>query len=140
MSNTQTVEIVSFGYKHGPPPYADLLFNVRFIANPYHVAQLRDKEGSDPGVRDHVLTQPCTQRFLSTLRACLPAVLEEYLNSAGPNYQRIVIAFGCAGGRQRSVCLALECACLVEDILSARGTQPRPSVVVCHRDIARKED
>lgn len=138
MTLCRRINIISFGYKHGPPPPADLLFNVRFIKNPYHLPGLSDKDGSDPAVARFILEQPCVKRFLPVLQELLRITVLEYIRSPGPNYQEINIALGCAGGRQRSVCLALICCDMIEALLTehAMEASPRPQVVVRHRDIS----
>lgn len=104
-SRSMTVNILSFGFKHGSPSEADLVFDVRFLRNPHFVPGLRNKTGSDPEVADYVLSQPHTLTFLSHLFSMLDFVLPLY-QSEGKNY--LTIAIGCTGGQHRSVAVAEE--------------------------------
>ena len=118
--------VLSFGYKHGIPLDVDVVFDCRFLPNPYWVEELRPQSGLDAAVRDYVLGQPETMEFLEKvddlLRMTVPAFIRE-----GKSY--LTIAMGCTGGRHRSVTLARELATR----LSAHG-EPVP---VFHRDIDR---
>ena len=99
------IQLTSFGYKFGLPPAADLVLDVRFMENPFYIPALADLSGSDEPVRDFVLHHPATEEFL--------ALLEPLLRFALPRYEqekkaRLGIAFGCTGGRHRSVAVADE--------------------------------
>ena len=98
------VTCLAFGYKHGLPAEATWLVDVRFLDNPYWVPELRDLSGSDRAVADFVLAQPAAVELMDRL--------ESVLRWALPLYQRdrLTIAFGCTGGRHRSVALAAEMA------------------------------
>ena len=98
------VTCLAFAYKQGLPEDATWLVDVRFLDNPYWVPELRDRGGDDPLVVDHVLGQPAAQELLERL--------ERDLRWALPRYQRdhLVVAFGCTGGRHRSVVIAREMA------------------------------
>ena len=118
--------VVSFGFKHGVPVDVDMLFDVRFLPNPFWVDTLRDQSGLDPAVREYVLGNELSEEFLNHLdglfELLLPAFVEE-----GKSY--LTIAIGCTGGRHRSVALSEE----LGRRLRAHGTQVR----VQHRDVGR---
>jgi UPF0042 nucleotide-binding protein len=118
--------IVSFGYKHGLPIDVDLVFDCRFLPNPHWVDELRHLPGTDPQVRDYVLTQAETQPFLDELERLFALLLPAYLRE-GKSY--LSIGIGCTGGRHRSVVIATELA----RILEQHGVTPR----VNHRDVDR---
>ena len=120
--------LVSFGYKHGIPVDVDLLFDCRFLPNPHWVEELRPLAGTDPSVRDYVLSQPETAQFLDELRGLFALLLPAYARE-GKAY--LTIGVGCTGGRHRSVVIATELARVIGDL----GFSPR----VHHRDIARGE-
>ena len=118
------LHLCSFGFRHGIPPEADFVFDVRFLDNPYFVGELRDRSGLEPEVAAFVKSQPLAERLLAhiveLLGAILPAVEAEGRAS-------LTIAIGCTGGRHRSVALVEE--------LSQRLAASSPHVL--HRDIAR---
>ena len=118
--------VVSFGYKHGVPRDADLVFDCRFLPNPNWVEKLRPLSGLDEPVRDFVLAEDATHAFLDRVDDLLTLLLPAYV-AEGKSY--LTIAMGCTGGRHRSVVLADELA----RRLGARGENP----VVVHRDIDR---
>ena len=118
--------VMSFGYKHGVPREADLVFDCRFLPNPHWVPELRPYTGLHPGVREWVLGQEATETFLGHLMPLLESLLPSY-RSEGKSY--LTIALGCTGGRHRSVAIAEE----VTRLLVERGHD-----LHCrHRDIAR---
>src|SRR5207247_5707659 len=106
------VHVTSFGYRYGLPPAADLVFDVRFMDNPFYIPELRPLTGSDPQVREYVLRHPATKAFLGhvvpLLRFALPRYEEE-------KKARLGLAFGCTGGRHRSVVIADEVARAVKE-------------------------
>jgi UPF0042 nucleotide-binding protein len=118
--------LVSFGYKHGLPLDTDLVIDCRFLPNPHWVEDLRPLTGLDEPVRDYVLGQPITDEFLTELRGLLTLLLPAYVKE-GKSY--LTIAFGCTGGRHRSVAISEEIAAG----LRANGFDLR----VTHRDIDR---
>src|SRR5947199_278213 len=101
------VQVTSFGYKSGLPPAADLVFDVRFMENPFYIPELRDKDGRDPAVRKFVLGHPATREFLERVMPFLRFALPRYDNE---KKARLEIALGCTGGRHRSVVLGDEIA------------------------------
>ncbi|MGV3720700.1 MAG: RNase adapter RapZ [Actinomycetota bacterium] len=120
------VTIVSFGFKHGLPLDADLVFDVRFLANPHYVRELRWQDGQQAGVIDYVRQDALTEPFLSKLYDLVTFTLPPYIQE-GKAY--LTIAIGCTGGRHRSVMVAEELA----GFLRSRGYEP----LVQHRDIKK---
>jgi RNase adapter protein RapZ len=98
-----TVNVLSFGFKHGIPIDADLVFDVRFLPNPHYIEHLRPKTGLDEDVSSYVLRWQETQKFLEKLLDFLTFVLPQYQQEGKSN---VVIAIGCTGGKHRSVTLA----------------------------------
>jgi UPF0042 nucleotide-binding protein len=123
---TMQTSIVSFGYKHGIPLDVDLMFDCRFLPNPYWIESLRPLSGQDDAVREYVLGQPETQVFLDKVVDLLLS-LEPAFVREGKSY--LTIAFGCTGGRHRSVALA--------DVLRTRLGEGGMTATVFHRDIDR---
>ena len=97
------VNVVSFGFKYGVPPEADLVFDVRFLANPHYVDHLRALDGRNPRIARYVFDDPLTGRFMNKLRELIDFTLPEYIRE-GKAY--LTIAIGCTGGRHRSVVIA----------------------------------
>jgi UPF0042 nucleotide-binding protein len=120
------ITLRSFGYKYGAATDADLVFDVRFIPNPYFVESLRPLTGLDPGVRDYVLGRDETTEFLERITDLMRFLLPKYA-AEGKAY--LTIALGCTGGRHRSVVLAEQLA----QRLNAAGF----SIRVRHRDLDR---
>lgn len=118
--------VSSFGYKHGLPMDVDIVLDCRFLPNPHWVEDLRPLTGLDEAVRRYVLDQPETRSFLKNLERLLARLLPAYVKE-GKSY--LTIAFGCTGGRHRSVAIAEEIGAFLEK----RGFAPS----VTHRDIAR---
>jgi RNase adapter protein RapZ len=118
------VSIVSFGYRYGVPSDADLVFDVRFLPNPYFVPRLRKFTGQDPKVRRYIQSFPQTPEFLRRIEGLLTYLIPHYIRE-GKSY--LTIAFGCTGGKHRSVMLAES----VKKVLDRRGF----STKVIHRDI-----
>jgi len=97
------VQLVTFGYKHGIPLEADLVFDVRFMRNPFYEADLRELNGLDERVRDFVLAQPGAGRFIDLAADALEYLLPLY---AGEGKSRLTVALGCTGGQHRSIVIA----------------------------------
>jgi UPF0042 nucleotide-binding protein len=121
------IQLISFGFKYGVPLEADLVFDIRFMTNPYYVPELRKQSGLTEPVRTYVLDQPVAQRFL--------ALLEEFLEFAVPAYidegkSRLTIALGCTGGYHRSIVIAEELAVWLRE----RDLGP---VALYHRELER---
>ena len=120
------VNVLSFGFKHGLPIEADLVFDVRFMPNPYYVAELKHQTGLDAPVRDFVLGFQQTHDFLEQLQKMLQFLLPLY-KEEGKTV--LVIAIGCTGGHHRSVAVAHE----VSEFIMKEGYP----VTENHRDISR---
>ena len=118
--------IISFGYKHGLPLDTDLVIDCRFLPNPHWVEDLRPLRGTDEQVRDYVMAQSVTSRFLDDLAALLQLLLPAYI-AEGKSY--LTVAFGCTGGHHRSVVIGEEIARRLRDA----GYDPK----VVHRDVDR---
>lgn len=118
--------VTSFGYKHGLPLDTDLVIDCRFLPNPHWVDDLRPLTGLDEPVRDYVLGQPLTGEFLAQVESLLALLLPAYV-AEGKSY--LTIAFGCTGGRHRSVAIAEA----VTRSLREKGFDLR----VAHRDVDR---
>lgn len=121
-----TISVSSFGYKHGLPSDADVVFDCRFLPNPHWVDELRPCTGQDPDVRAYAFDHPAADRFLDQVAGLLDLLLPEY-DQEGKAY--LSIAFGCTGGRHRSVAVAEEIASRLRE----QGRDP----TVTHRDISR---
>ena len=98
-----TLSVVSFAYRSGLPREADLVFDVRFLANPHYVEDLRPKDGRDPAVRAYVEADSAYGLLFERLEALLIPLLPSYQRE-GRSY--LTIAFGCTGGRHRSIVVA----------------------------------
>ena len=121
------LRVMSFGYKHGMPLDANLVFDVRFLDNPYFVPELRDKTGNDKEVSDFVLASDAAEDLVSRLDDTLQWSLPLYRRE-GKSY--FTVAIGCTGGRHRSVAISNE---LAERMSAAMGQR----VGIVHRDVAR---
>lgn len=99
------VSVVSFGYRHGVPEEADLLFDVRFLPNPHFVPEFRPYTGRHPKVAKYIRSFPQTQEFISRISELLVYLLPHYIEE-GKSY--LTIGFGCTGGQHRSVLIAQE--------------------------------
>lgn len=103
--NSLMVNIVSFGFKHGIPQDADLVFDVRFLPNPFYIDELKHKTGLDQEVKDYVMNYAEAHEFLDKLTDMITFLIPNYIKEG--KYQ-LVIAIGCTGGQHRSVTLACE--------------------------------
>ncbi|STB93175.1 RNase adapter RapZ [Corynebacterium amycolatum] len=126
-SKIQQITIESFGFKHGAPRDADMLFDVRFLPNPYWVPQLRAGRGTNKAVADYVLSQPESQGFLDNVTNLIDLVLPGYRRE-GKGF--MTIAVGCTGGHHRSVAMSEALAKKLEGVSGI-------NVNVVHRDIDR---
>lgn len=126
-SNSMIIRIVSFGFKFGSPVDADLLFDVRFLANPFFVPEMKLRPGTDPDIAQFVLNTEEAQKFIHHVSELLTYTIPLYTRE-GKAY--LTIGIGCTGGRHRSVAVANE--------LVRRLTQPHiPNIHVTHRDVLR---
>lgn len=122
--NTFAISIKSFGYKHGIPLDADIVFDMRFIPNPYYLTSMKKLTGNSKKVRDYVMKFPESIEFLETV--------EQMINKLIPLYMRegkshLVLAFGCTGGQHRSVTMA--------NVFSDLFIEQGKSVITVHRDL-----
>jgi UPF0042 nucleotide-binding protein len=124
--NPMLISVVSFGYKYGVPNDADLMFDVRFLPNPHFVPELRRSTGKDGKVRRFIYSFPQTKQFLKRMEGLLAYLMPHYIEE-GKSY--LTIAFGCTGGKHRSVMLAEE----IKKGLEKR----RYATKVFHRDIEK---
>jgi UPF0042 nucleotide-binding protein len=120
---TILVSCVSFGYKHGLPDDADLVFDVRFLPNPHFVPEFRALTGRDPRVAKYIRSFPQTREFINRISELLIYLLPHYIHE-GKSY--LTISFGCTGGQHRSVMIAEE--------VNARLRKAGYKVKVVHRD------
>ena len=120
------VTILSFGFKYGIPGDADLVFDVRFLPNPYYVSELKKLTGNDRPVSQYVMEASIAGDFLDKLEDMLMFLIPHYITE-GKN--QIVVAIGCTGGRHRSVTLVNE--------LTSRLNSTEYGIKVEHRDIER---
>ncbi len=120
------VHVESFGFRYGVPTNADLVFDVRFMPNPFYLDALREKTGLDREVQEYVLAQKECQTFIEHTRNLLQFLLPQY-RKEGKNH--LTIAFGCTGGRHRSVTLAET----IGPLLEMEGVE----VHIGHRDVEK---
>ncbi len=118
------LNIMSFGYKHGVPPEADWLMDVRFIPNPYYVPSLKNLTGNNKKVSSYVLKQDVTREFVSRMSELLRRLIPSYIKEG--KYS-LTVAFGCTGGHHRSVAVANE----IHRIFAEEGMR----VTIEHRDL-----
>ena len=120
------VNVLSFGFKNGLPPEADLVLDVRFLPNPYYVPELKSLNGLDAPVRDYVFHSEQTDEFFRRLTPLLDFLLPQYQQEGRTE---LVIAVGCTGGRHRSVAVA--------HYLAEYVTRLGCDVTESHRDMTR---
>lgn len=125
-SHTLSVTVCSFGFKHGLPQEADLVFDVRFLPNPFHIPELRPHSGLDSPVRDFVMKFPQTKTFLEKLTDMLDYLIPQYFQEGKTG---LFIAIGCTGGRHRSVALT--------EYIGAHFIKTDVFCSVLHRDIKK---
>ena len=118
------VNVVSFGFKYGIPLDADMVFDVRFLPNPFYVESLRRKSGENSLVREYIDKWPVTQQFLRRLQEFISFLVPHYVKEGK---SQLVIAIGCTGGLHRSVFVAVK----VGEMLRGQGYH----VTIEHRDI-----
>ena len=125
--NSLMVTILSFGFKHGIPADADLVFDVRFLPNPFYIDELKYKTGNDREVQDYVMSFPEAHVFIEKLSDMLEFLIPNYVNEG--KYQ-LVIGIGCTGGKHRSVTLANR----LYDRMKNRGNY---GLKIAHRDVGQ---
>src|SRR5204862_2076030 len=122
-----TIQLINFGYKFGIPLEADLVFDTRFIQNPYYVPDLREHSGLTEPVRTFVLAQPGATEYVDLIEQLLEFSIPAF---ADEGKSRLTIGIGCTGGRHRSIVLGEELARWLRD----RGEEP---VEIFHRELER---
>lgn len=123
-----SINVMSFGYKNGIPIDADLVFDVRFLKNPYYVEELRPKTGLQTEVSSYVLATSETQELINKLTDLFSFMIPQYVKEGK---SQLVIAFGCTGGQHRSVTLAEYFGNLLSEAYQT---------AIAHRDINRRKD
>ena len=121
-----TVNVISFGFKYGIPIEADLVFDVRFLPNPYYIAELRHQTGLDDGVYNFVFGYQQTKDFMTHLEGLIGFLLPQYVEEGKT---MLVIAVGCTGGQHRSVAITKALA----EFIRQKGYQAAEN----HRDMTR---
>lgn len=122
------ITVMSFGFKYGIPADADLVFDVRFMPNPYYDEKLKHKTGNDAEVRDFVMKSKVSQRFIKKLNDLILFLIPNYIDEGKT---QLVIAIGCTGGKHRSVTVANE----LYETLNVEGMEY--GLKIDHRDIVR---
>ncbi len=121
------VTILSFGFKYGIPVDADLIFDVRFMPNPYYVEELKNKTGNDDDVKKYVMNSEVSEKFIEKLNDMIKFLIPNYVKE-GKN--QLLIGIGCTGGKHRSVTVANE-------IYEKLSKDENLGIKVAHRDILR---
>ena len=124
--NNFFITVLSFGFKYGLPMDSDLVFDVRFLPNPFYIPKLKPQTGNDPQVRDYVMDSELAVSFLNKLEEMITFLIPNYIIE-GKN--QLVISIGCTGGKHRSVALSNE--------LAKKLSNLEYGVKVEHRDIER---
>lgn len=125
--NSLMVTVMSFGFKHGIPADADLVFDVRFLPNPYYIDELRPKSGNDREVREYVMNNNKAREFLAKLTDMIEFLIPNYVQEGKT---QLVIGIGCTGGKHRSVTLANE-------LYEALQKNDNYGIRIEHRDIGK---
>jgi len=125
-ASAMRLKVMSFGFKYGVPRDADFVLDVRFLPNPFYVPELKDRTGQDPNVFNYVMSQPLSEEFFQKAAALVEMTLDGFVKVGKHN---LAVAFGCTGGRHRSVAFAERMA----SHFSERGHVSR----AIHRDAAR---
>ncbi|MGD9808344.1 MAG: RNase adapter RapZ [Deferribacterales bacterium] len=126
-SNAMVITVQSFGFKYGLPLDSDLVFDVRFLKNPYFNEELREMTGKDEAVREYVFSDPAAKKFLKQLKEMLGFLVPNYIRE-GKKF--LTVSIGCTGGRHRSVAN-------VEFIAKYLESKTNHKVNIRHRDLDR---
>ena len=121
------VTVCSFGFKYGIPSDADLVFDVRFLPNPYYIEHLRYQTGNDMEIREFVMENENAREFLQKLKDMVRFLIPNYISEGK---HQLVIAIGCTGGKHRSVTLANE-------LYETLGQDENLGIKIEHRDIEK---
>jgi UPF0042 nucleotide-binding protein len=123
-TDTFTITLESFGYKNGMPLDADMVFDVRFLPNPFYLSSMKHLTGNSKRVRDYVMKFPETKQFIKMVQDMVALLIPLY---AREGKSHLVIAFGCTGGQHRSV--------VITNAMGELLTQQKTRVLKVHRDI-----
>ncbi len=121
------ISVLSFGFKYGIPADADLVFDVRFLPNPYYIEELRPQSGNDQPVRDYVMNNGKAKEFLQKMTDMIEFLIPNYVQEGKT---QLVIGIGCTGGKHRSVTLANE-------LFEALDRNENYGIRIEHRDIGK---
>lgn len=121
------ISVLSFGFKYGIPTDADLVFDVRFLPNPYYIEELRPLSGNDKRVRDYVMSNEKSEEFLEKITDLIRFLIPNYVQEGKT---QLVIGIGCTGGKHRSVTLARE-------LFEALSKNENYGIRIEHRDIGK---
>lgn len=121
------VTVLSFGFKYGIPNDADLVFDVRFLPNPYYIEHLRHQTGNDSEIREFVMSSETAKTFLNKLEDMVRFLIPNYISEGK---HQLVVAIGCTGGKHRSVTLANE-------LYEALSQEENYGIKIEHRDIEK---
>lgn len=102
-SDSMLINIISFGFKHGIPLDSDLVFDVRFLPNPYYISELKMKTGKSKDVSDYVMDSAVSHEFYEKLKDMMDFLIPQYIEEGKGN---LVVSIGCTGGKHRSVTIA----------------------------------
>lgn len=119
--------VQSFGFKHGIPTEADLVFDVRFLPNPYYEISLREHNGTEPAVRDYVFQGGTADALMMHLNSLMDFLIPRYISEGKTS---VVVCIGCTGGKHRSVAIT-------EALAAHLRTQGHKNLTVVHRDYQR---
>ena len=123
ITDAMTIQVMSFGFKHGAPLEADLVFDMRCLPNPYYVDELKEHTGVEKCVQEYVMNSPVSEEYFERVVSMLRFLIPQYVSEGRP---QLVVGFGCTGGRHRSVTFAE----LVSEALRKDGLH----IVLHHRD------
>lgn len=126
ITHNLNITIMSFGYKYGLPQDSDLVFDVRFLPNPYYIESLKHFTGNDKNVQDYVMSFDITETFINKLKDLLQFLMPHYIKEGKSN---LVIAIGCTGGKHRSVTISNKIAAFLKD--------ENYRVLLNHRDVEK---
>ncbi|MDF2882841.1 MAG: hypothetical protein K0R54_3398 [Clostridiaceae bacterium] len=124
IENQLIITVVSFGFKYGIPVDSDLVFDVRFITNPFYIPELKNYSGNDKPVSDYVMSFKETNVFIEKLEDMLEFLIPNYLNEGK---RQLIVSIGCTGGRHRSVAIA--------NVIYEKLKEKNYKVNIEHRDI-----
>ncbi|MCL2859783.1 MAG: RNase adapter RapZ [Oscillospiraceae bacterium] len=126
-TNSLLINILSFGFKYGVPNDVDLIFDVRFLPNPFYIEELKQKTGEDKEVQDYVLNFDDTKIFMDKLSDMLDFLIPNYIKEGK---SQLVVGIGCTGGQHRSVTIAIELCRILKD--------KNYNVVLHHKELMRQ--